>query len=118
MMSVIGNGIDPVSKVDMGTLMEKHHVNQMTNTALKEVREDNFLVEADGELKELPFDYGFVCLGMRAEQPVLKDIKEAFEDDDSVEIVNIGDSVRARRIIEGTEEGRNIINVLKKREYL
>ena len=55
---------------------------------------------------------------MRAEQPVLKDIKEAFEDDDSVEIVNIGDSVRARRIIEGTEEGRNIINVLKKREYL
>ena len=118
MMSVIGNGIDPVSKVDMGTLMDKYHVNQMTNTALKEVREDNFLVEADGELKELPFDYGFVCLGMRAEQTVLKDIKEAFEDDDSVEIVNIGDSVRARRIIEGTEEGRNIINVLKKREYL
>lgn len=35
-----------------------------------------------------------------------------------VEIVNIGDSVRARRIIEGTEEGRNIIYVLKKREYL
>ena len=118
MMPVIGNGIDPVSKVDMGTLMDKYHVNQMTNTALKEVREDNFLVEANGELKELPFDYGFVCLGMRAEQPVLKDIKEAFEDDDSVEIVNIGDSVRARRIIEGTEEGRNIINVLKKREYL
>ena len=118
MMPVIGNGIDPVSKVDMGTLMDKYHVNQMTNTALKEVREDNFLVEADGELKELPFDYGFVCLGMRAEQPVLKDIKEAFEDDDSVEIVNIGDSVRARRIIEGTEEGRNIINVLKKRDYL
>lgn len=118
MMPIIGNGIDPVSKVDMGTLMDKYHVNQMTNTALKEVLEDNFLVEADGELKELPFDYGFVCLGMRAEQPVLKDIKEAFEDDDSVEIVNIGDSVRARRIIEGTEEGRNIINVLKKREYL
>ena len=118
MMPIIGNGIDPVSKVDMGTLMDKYHVNQMTNTALKEVREDNFLVEANGELKELPFDYGFVCLGMRAEQPVLKDIKEAFEDDDSVAIVNIGDSVRARRIIEGTEEGRNIINVLKKRDYL
>ena len=118
MMSVIGNGIDPVSKVDMGTLMEKHHVNQMTNTALKEVREDNFLVEANGELKELPFDYGFVCLGMRAEQPILKDLRDAFEEDGSIEIVNIGDSVRARRIIEGTEEGRNIINVLKKREYL
>ena len=118
MMPVIGNGIDPVSKVDMGTLMDKYHVNQMTNTALKEVREDNFLVETNGELKELPFDYGFVCLGMRAEQPILKDLRDAFEEDGSIEIVNIGDSVRARRIIEGTEEGRNIINVLKKREYL
>lgn len=118
MMPIIGNGIDPVSKVDMGTLMDKYHVNQMTNTALKEVREDNFLVEANGELKELPFDYGFVCLGMRAEQPILKDLRDAFEEDGSIEIVNIGDSVRARRIIEGTEEGRNIINVLKKRDYL
>ena len=118
MMPIIGNGIDPVSKVDMGTLMDKYHVNQMTNTALKEVREDNFLVEANGELKELPFDYGFVCLGMRAEQLILKDLRDAFEEDGSIEIVNIGDSVRARRIIEGTEEGRNIINVLKKRDYL
>ena len=84
----------------------------------KEVRPDNFLVEANGELKELPFDYGFVCLGMRAEQPILKDLRDAFEEDGSIEIVNIGDSVRARRIIEGTEEGRNIINVLKKRDYL
>jgi hypothetical protein len=55
---------------------------------------------------------------MRAEQPILKDLRDAFEEDGSIEIVNIGDSVRARRIIEGTEEGRNIINVLKKREYL
>ena len=54
MMPIIGNGIDPVSKVDMGTLMKKYGVHQMPNTALKEVRPDNFLVEADGELKELP----------------------------------------------------------------
>ena len=72
----------------------------MPNTALKEVRPDNFLVEADGEQKELPFDYGFVCLGMKAEHPVLQQIREAFEDDDSIEILNIGDSVRARRIID------------------
>ncbi len=51
MMPIIGNGIDPVSKVDMGTLMKKYGVHQMPNTALKEVRPDNFLVEADGELK-------------------------------------------------------------------
>ena len=118
MMPIIGNGIDPVSKVDMGTLMKKYGVHQMPNTALKEVRPDNFLEEADGELKELPFDYGFVCLGMKAENPVLQQVKNAFEDDQNIEIVNIGDSVRARRIIEGTEEGRNILNTLEKRGYL
>ncbi len=32
--------------------------------------------------------------------------------------MNIGDSVRARRIIEGTTEGRNILEVLEKRDYL
>ena len=118
MMPVIGNGIDPVSKVDINTLMKKYNVKQMPNTALKEVRPDNFLVEVNGEQKELPFDYGFVCLGMKAEHPVLQQIREAFEDDDSIEIVNIGDSVRARRIIDGTEEGRNILNTLSKRGYL
>ena len=65
----------------------------------------------------MPFDYGFVCLGMRANAPILDKVREAFEDK-NVEIVNIGDSVRARRIIEGTEEGRNILNILAKHDYL
>ena len=55
---------------------------------------------------------------MKAENPVLQQVKNAFEDDQNIEIVNIGDSVRARRIIEGTEEGRNILNVLAKHDYL
>ena len=65
----------------------------------------------------MPFDYGFVCLGMRANAPILDQVREAFEDQ-NVEIMNISDSVRARRIIEGTEEGRNILNVLAKHDYL
>jgi len=56
-------------------------------------------------------------LGMRANTPVLSEIEEAFSDT-NVEIVNIGDSKRARRIIEGTEEGRNILNVLARHDYL
>ena len=118
MMPVIGNGIDPVSKSDINTLMKKYNVRQMPNTALKEARPDNFLVETKDGQEELPFDYGFVCLGMKAEHPVLQQLREAFEDDDHIEIINIGDSVRARRIIEGTEEGRNILNTLEKRGYL
>lgn len=117
MMPIIGNGIDPVSKVDTATLMAKYNVRQMTNTALQEVKEDAFVVKADGEEEVLSFDYGFVCLGMRAETPVLQTLKDAFEDT-GVEIVNIGDSVRARRIMEGTDEGRNILCTLEKRGYL
>ena len=53
-----------------------------------------------------------------AKNVILQKIREAFEYDSQIEIVNIGDSVRARRIIDGTEEGRNILNTLSKRGYL
>ena len=38
--------------------------------------------------------------------------------DNSGKIINIGDSSRARRIIEGTEEGRNVLMALEKRGFL
>ncbi|MCI9174126.1 MAG: FAD-dependent oxidoreductase [Lachnospiraceae bacterium] len=118
MMPVIGNGIDPVSKTGTFNLMEKHGVKQLTNTALLEVKENSFLVKnPDGTEEELPFDYGFVCLGMRANNPILKQLQESF-DTGKTEIMNVGDSVRARRIIEGTEEARNILNVLDKRDFI
>ena len=118
MLPAIGNGIDPISKVGTFAMMDKYGVRQMTKTALKEVRPDSFYVETPDGPEELPFDYGFVCLGMKSTTPVLSDIQAAFEGKDDVEIVNIGDSVRARRIIEGTDEGRNILNTLEKRGYL
>ena len=117
MMTQIGKDLDPVSKCGTNTLMREHNVNQMTETALCEVKADAFTVKANGEEKDLPFDYGFVCLGMRANAPVLDEIREAFADT-NVEIINIGDSVRARRIIDGVQEGHNILNVLADHEYL
>lgn len=117
MMPQIGKDLDPVSKVSTADLMKKHHVNQLTNTALLEVREDNFLIKSGEEPEVLSFDYGFVCLGMRANAPILNELMEYYQPK-GVEIYNIGDSVRARRIIEGVQEGRNILNVLEKREYL
>ena len=118
MLPMIGNGLDPVTKCDTNAKMAKYNVKQMTNTALQEVQNDRFIVKnPQGEIEEIPFDYGFICLGMRANNPVLDQLEEAFADT-NVEIINIGDSKRARRIIEGTEEGRNILNVLAKHDYL
>lgn len=116
MLPAIGNGIDPISKVGTFALMDKYHVRQMPNTALKEVRDDSFLVETLEGKETLNFDYGFVCLGMKANTPVLAELQNAFGDE--IEVINIGDSVRARRIIEGTDEGRNILNTLEKHGYL
>lgn len=118
MMPAIGAGIDPITKVDINTLMKKHNVNQMPNTALKEVFADHFHVETKEGPEDLYFDYGFICLGMKAQTPVLSGLHEAF-DNEGVEIINIGDSMRARRIIEGTSEGRDqVILALTKKGFL
>ena len=103
MMPVIGNGLDASSTSSMKECMEKHHVRQMTNTALQKVNAHSFLVKYDGKEEELPFDYGFVCLGMRAQGQLYQNLTEEFSSED-VEIMNIGDSQRARRIIDGTRK--------------
>ena len=50
---------------------------------------------------------------MRAYSPLMAQLQENFAGT-NVEVVNIGDSVRARRIIEGVEEGRHITDTLKR----
>ena len=62
MMPIIGNGLDASSTSSMKECMEKHHVRQMTNTALQKVNAHSFLVKYDGKEEELPFDYGFCLL--------------------------------------------------------
>ena len=117
MMDQIGRDLDPVSKNDTKAMMKKHNVHQLTKTALLEVKDSSFLVKGDGEPYELPFEYGFVCLGMRAQGQLYQNLTEEFSSED-VEIMNIGDSQRARRIIDGTQEGRNILTILEQKGYL
>ncbi len=117
MLQVVGKDLDTVTKIGTYDMLEKHNVDVMTSTALMEVHKDHFVVKRNDALENLDFDYGFVCLGMRAYAPVLNELKEAFNSDE-VEIMNIGDSVRARRIIDGVAEGRNVLNALKKRDFL
>ena len=106
MMNQIGRDLDPVTKSQTKEMMEKHHVKQMTQTKLKE----------NQEIK-VPFDYGFVCLGMKAYNPLYLQLKDYYQDKNG-DVLEIGDCKRARRIIEGTQEGRNIIHLLKQKELL
>ena len=118
MMPAIGRDLDPVTKNDTKCMMEKYNVNQLTSTALQEVKEDCFVVKSpEDEVYELPFDHGFVCLGMRAQSKVYEEVSKAYKDT-NVRVENIGDSVRARRIIDGTFEGRNIVFTLEQKGFL
>lgn len=118
MMDQIGRDLDPVTKNDTKCMMKKYDVRQLTQTALQEVKESSFVVKAkDGAEQEIPFTYGFVCLGMRAKGQIYDEMAAAFAPE-HVEVINIGDSKRARRIIDGTFEGRNILNVLSQMGYL
>ena len=111
-LPMLARDLDVVTKVGMMATVEKNNVNVMTSTSLLEVNDDSFKIEKDGKEELLEFDYGFVCLGMRSYSPMLNDITEYFEDS-NVEIINIGDSKRARRIIDGVQEGRNITEALE-----
>lgn len=106
MLPVIGRGLDASTASDMRACMETHHVRQLTETALRTVNADAFVVERGGKTETLAFDYGFVCLGMKAHSPVWDGLQKAFAGTDTA-LLNIGDSFRARRIIEGVDEGRH-----------
>ena len=118
MLPQIGMLADPITKCSMRETHDKYHVKEYVNTALQEVKENAFTVKLpDGEVKDLEFDLGFNCLGMRSNNPLLPKLQEAFEDTDTYVYV-IGDSVRARRIMEGTMDGRAILNVLESQGFI
>ncbi|MCD7821322.1 MAG: NAD(P)/FAD-dependent oxidoreductase [Clostridiales bacterium] len=117
MLPVIGGQSDPITKCSTAELFEKYNVQQYTSTALEEVKSDRFVVKRNGVVEDLVFDYGFMCLGMRSNNPLLPALQEAFADT-NVEIYTIGDSVRARRIIEGTAEGRAVLQMLEHKGFI
>ena len=53
---------------------------------------------------------------MRAYAPVLEEIRSEFAG--PVEILNIGDSLRAGQIISGVQAGRDILLTLERLEFL
>jgi NADPH-dependent 2,4-dienoyl-CoA reductase/sulfur reductase-like enzyme len=118
-MPVIGRDLDASSSSGMRECMAKHGVRQKTKTALCTVHPQSFTVrDEQNHYEELPFDYGFVCLGMKANAPVWDALQEAFAGTDT-ELINIGDSVRARRIIEGIDAGRHLVfNTLERLGFL
>lgn len=112
MQDAAGRDLDIITKNAMLTMLDEHQVEQHMNTQLMAVAADHFQVKNTQQTFDIPFDYGFVCLGMRANRTGLDEI-ERWANANNVKIMNIGDSVMARRIIDGVREGRNVLDALE-----
>jgi 2,4-dienoyl-CoA reductase-like NADH-dependent reductase (Old Yellow Enzyme family)/thioredoxin reductase len=113
MLPMVGRDLDVITKLSMMDIIKENGVEVHVNTALVEVASDHFKVKKSETEQILDFDYGFVCLGMKAETSGLSELEHYFADKD-VELINIGDSFRARKIIDGMAEGRDILLTLEK----
>ncbi|GKU83264.1 FAD-dependent oxidoreductase [Niallia sp. NCCP-28] len=113
MQPELGKDLDIITKLSMMTMLKERNVDIYVNTALTEVTADHFKVKHKGKESQIEFDYGFVCLGMKPENPGLSALQEFYLHKD-VEVVNIGDSWSTRKIMDGMREGRNILTTLEK----
>lgn len=112
-MSELGRDLDVITKLSMMTMVKENNVDIRTETSLIQVAKDHFKVQHKGEEMVLPFDFGFICLGMETANPIFNELQEAFSKTE-VELINIGDSCSTRKIIDGIREGRNILTTLEK----
>lgn len=112
MQGELGKDLDLITKLAMMEIVKNYGVEVHVETKLMEVKESSFLVEKDGEQLELPFDLGFVCLGMRAEAPMIRELDNYARENNAI-LLNMGDSKAARRIMEGTREARDILKTIE-----
>ncbi|MGO3779605.1 MAG: FAD-dependent oxidoreductase [Enterococcus viikkiensis] len=116
MVDQLGKDLDTITKLGMMEIVTDYQVGVHTSTKLMEVQKDRFIVEdSTGKIEELPFDLGFICLGMRANAPLIPE-HASYAQQNDVTLLNIGDSKVARRIMEGTREARDIVKVIKNLE--
>ncbi|QME61993.1 FAD-dependent oxidoreductase [Escherichia fergusonii] len=112
MLDAPARNLDIITKNAMLNLLEEHRVEQHMQTQLMAVSADHFTVKNAQSTFDIPFDYGFICLGMRANRAGFDDI-DRWARENNIKMMNIGDSVMARRIIDGVREGRSVLDTLE-----
>lgn len=112
-LPAIANDLDLITALQMKAMLREHAVEVLTGTSLREVGDGEVVVEnPDGSLRRIEGDASFICLGLRAENGLHAQLLERFRGS-ATRVCNIGDSVRARKIIDGIAEGRNVLTVLE-----
>lgn len=111
MLPEIGKELDLITKIGMQELLKKYNVKQYVDTKLEKVTNQNATVTHGNKTFNIDFDKAFICLGMRSNNVLMPGLTE-YASENKALLVNLGDSQRARRIYEGSQEARQIINVI------
>lgn len=113
-LDAVGPDLDIITRLQMLEMIDKHDVEVLTRTSLDRVADDHVQVTGpDGAPRTIGFDRAVVCLGMRAVDGLYADLRRDLAGE-RVELLTIGDAVSARRIIEATREGRDVLVALER----
>lgn len=82
----------------LNDLIAKSGMKISVSTKLMEVKDNSIIVQKDGELEEILCDNVVLAMGFRPNDSLFKDLEE------EIDITNVGDSVRARKVLDATRE--------------
>lgn len=87
-------------------LLDNPNITNMVSTRLDEVKETSILVTRDGKVEELACDSLILAMGFSPNRKLLDELTG------KVDIINIGDSIAARKVLDATREAHEAILAL------
>lgn len=106
----LGKDLDLFSKRYMEDVLAKHQAEIYTSHRLIAVHSNSFVVSDEQGTKVLDFDCAYICLGLQANtMPIL--LQQSLQQK-GIAVSSIGDGKQARRIYDGIQEGRAIVDTL------
>ncbi|HHV38908.1 MAG TPA: FAD-dependent oxidoreductase [Tepidimicrobium sp.] len=84
-------------------LLDHPNIETKTSTKLMEIRDDSIIVSKDGVEEQLYCDNVVLAMGFAPNNGLYEELK------DKIDIVNIGDSVQARRVLNTVKEAHDAI---------
>ena len=91
----------------LNQLLDNPRIKSRTSTKLLEIKEESILVSKDDVEEEIPCDTVILAMGFAPNNKIYEELK------DKIDIVNIGDSVRARKVIDATKEAFDAVLKIK-----
>lgn len=112
MQSTLAKDLDVIARISMMKMIEDNQVNVLLETTLQEVKADRFIVSRNGQIEELEFDYGFICLGLTPVAEFTEQFRQ-HADKNNYQFQQIGDCKQARKLIDGMREGRDVVAAIQ-----